>query len=60
MHDVIVWDVGLHMWWKQLHVFPSNTFNSSHQQVNIVLTKDYICILVNIVTIDPTQVDLFP
>jgi hypothetical protein len=36
-HDVvrdtfatIVWDVGCHMGQKQLHVLPSNTFNSFH------------------------------
>jgi hypothetical protein len=38
-HGVIVWDVSFHVGWKQLHAFPSNMFNSSHQQVNIVLTK---------------------
>jgi hypothetical protein len=54
----IVWDVDLHVGWKQVHVFPSNTFNSSRWQVDIVLTKDGICTLVDVVIANPTQADL--
>jgi hypothetical protein len=36
-------------------------FNSSYQEVDIVLTKDDIRILINIVIVDPTtQMNLFP
>jgi hypothetical protein len=35
-------------------------FNSSHQQVNIVFTKDGIHTLTNIVIVNPTQANLFP
>jgi hypothetical protein len=45
---------------KQLHAFPSVTINSSHQRVNIVLTKDGIHTLVDIVIVDRTRVDLLP
>jgi hypothetical protein len=61
-HDV-VHDTfgGCHARRKQILVFPSNKFNSSHSQVNIVLTKDGICTLVNVVIVNLTQVDLlFP
>jgi hypothetical protein len=34
-------------------------FNSSHWEVNIVLTKDGICTLIDIVITDPTWMDLF-
>jgi hypothetical protein len=60
-HDAfgaIVWDVGFHLGWKQLHVFFLNVFNSSHQWVNIVFTKDSIHTLVNVIIVDPTQADL--
>jgi hypothetical protein len=33
-------------------------FNSYHQQVNIIFTKDGVHILVNLVIIKPTQVDI--
>jgi hypothetical protein len=56
---VIVWDVGFHMGWKQLHVFSFNMFNSC-QWVDIVLTKDNIHTLVNVVIVDPTWTDLLP
>jgi hypothetical protein len=66
-HDVvhntfatIVWDVGFHMGQKQLYVFLSNTFNSSRQQINIVLTQNGIHTFVDIVIADPTRMDLFP
>ncbi len=43
---------------EQLHVFPSTTFNSSSRQVDIVLTKNDIHILVNVVITNPMRVDL--
>ncbi len=45
---------------EQLHALPSTTFNSSHQRVDIVLTKDGICTLVNIVITNLTQANLLP
>jgi hypothetical protein len=51
-------DVGFHVRRKQLHVFPSTTFNFSHQQVNIVLTKDGIRTLIDVVIANPTQANL--
>jgi hypothetical protein len=66
-HDVvrntfvaIAQDVGFHVRWEQLHVLPSNTFNSSYQRINIVLTKDDICTLVDVNIANPTLVDLLP
>jgi hypothetical protein len=66
-HDVvrdtfvaIVWDVGFHVRWKQLHVFPLNTFNSFCQWVNIMFTKDGIRTLINVVIAGPTWADLLP
>jgi hypothetical protein len=35
-------------------------FNSSYQQIDIMLTKDGIHTLLDIVIVDPMQVDLFP
>jgi hypothetical protein len=43
---------------KQLQAFPSTTFNSYHRQVDIVLTKDGISTLANIVIVDPTHANL--
>jgi hypothetical protein len=43
------WNVGFSMGQKQLHMLPSTTFNSFHQRVDIVFTKDGICTLANIV-----------
>ncbi len=64
-HDIIcdtfptiAQDVGFHMGWKQLHVFPLITFNSFCWQVDMVLTEDGICTLVNVVIINPTRMDL--
>jgi hypothetical protein len=66
-HDVIcdtfaalAWDASFHVGREQLHVLPSNMFNSSHQQVNIMFTKDGIRTLIDIVVVDPTRVNLFP
>jgi hypothetical protein len=57
---VIAWDAGFHVGWKQLHALLSNMFNSSHRWVNIVLTKDGIHTLINIVIVNPTRIDLLP
>jgi hypothetical protein len=54
----IVWDVGFHMKQKQLHVLLLTMFNSSHWWVNIVLTKNEIPTLSNIVIIDQMHADL--
>jgi hypothetical protein len=47
-------DAGFHMGQKQLHAFPSITFNSFCWQVDIVFTKDDIHILVDIFIVDST------
>jgi len=57
---IIVQDVDFHMGQKQLHVLPSNTFNSFRQRVDFVLTKDGIHTLVDVVIVNPTQTDLLP
>jgi hypothetical protein len=56
----IVWDVDFHAGWKQVHVFLSNTFNSFCWRVDIVLTKDGICTLVDVVIANLAWADLFP
>jgi len=53
----ITQDVSFHVGWEQLHVFPLMTFNSSCQWIDIVLTKDGICTLTNIVIIDVVIAD---
>ncbi len=40
-------------------MFPLVTFNSSHQQIDIVFIKDGICTLVYFVIIDLTHADIF-
>ncbi len=57
---IIAWDIGLHVGWKLLHALLLNTFNFSHWRINIVLTKDGICTLANIIIANPTWMDLFP
>ncbi len=64
-HDVvhntfvaIMWNVSFHMGWEQLHALPSATLNYFHQQVNIVLTKNEICTLVDVVIANPMNVNL--
>jgi hypothetical protein len=64
-HDVvhntfvaIARDADFHVGWKQLHTLPSTTFHFSHWGIDIVLTKDGIRILANIVIADPTWMDL--
>ncbi len=66
-HDVIcntfttiTRDANFHMRQEQLHVLPSTTFNSSHQWVDIVLTKNGIRTLTDIVIADPTRANLLP
>jgi hypothetical protein len=66
-HDVICktfvaieCDVGFHVGWKQLHVLPLITFNFSHRQVDIVLTKDGIRTLVDVDIANLMWTDLFP
>ncbi len=56
----IVWDAGFHMGREQLHGLLSTTFNSFCWWVDIVFTKYDICILVDIVIVDPTRTDLLP
>jgi hypothetical protein len=49
----IAQDVSFHMGWKQLHALLSTTVNFSCQRVDIVLTKDAIHTLVDVVIVDP-------
>jgi len=44
---------------KHLHVFPLTMFNPSRRWVDIVLTKDGNCTMVDVIIIDATCVDLF-
>jgi hypothetical protein len=55
----IAWNINFHVGQKQLHTLPSTTFHSSHQWIDIVVTKNGIHILVNVVIVDPTWVNLF-
>jgi hypothetical protein len=45
---------------EQLHAFLSTTFNSSHQQINILFTKNGIRTLADVVITNLIQVDLIP
>jgi hypothetical protein len=56
----IVRNVSFHMGQEQLHVFFSTTFNFSYQRVDIMLTKNGICILADVVIVNPMQADLLP
>ncbi len=56
----IAQDFGFHMGKEHLHALPSTTFNSSHQQIDIVFTKDDICTLADIVTTNPMRAYLLP
>jgi hypothetical protein len=51
---VIAWDVYFHVGWEQLHALPSNTFNSFHRRIDIVLTKYNIFTLVDVIIANPT------
>jgi hypothetical protein len=44
----IVRDASFHVGPKQLHAFPSNTFNSSYRRIDIVFIKDGIYILIDV------------
>jgi hypothetical protein len=50
----IAQDASFHMGRKQLHAFLSTTFNFSSRRVDIVLTKNDIHTLANVVITDPT------
>jgi hypothetical protein len=56
---VIAWDVDFHVGWEQLHPLPSTTFHSFHWRVDIMLTKDGIHTLANVVIADPIWANLF-
>jgi hypothetical protein len=63
IHDTIVviaQNDNFHVKQKQLHVFSSNMFSSFYWWFNIVLTKDEICTLVNIIIANATCVNFFP
>ncbi len=63
IHDTFVGiarDVGFHVGQKLLHAIPSATFNSFRQRVNLVLTKNDIRTLADIVIANPTWADLLP
>ncbi len=62
IHDtfvIIEWDANFHVGRKQLYVFPSTTFNSFRQWIDIVLTKDGIHTLANIIIVNSMQANLF-
>jgi len=58
--DAIARDASFHVGQAQLHALPSTTFNSFHQQINIMLTKNGIRTLTDIVIANPMQTYLFP
>jgi hypothetical protein len=63
IHDTfgaIVRGANFHVGQKQLHVLLSTMFNSSYWWIDIMLTKDGICTLSNVVIANLTQVDLLP
>jgi len=63
IHDTfaaITWDANFHVGWKQLHAFPSTTFNFSYWQVEIVLTKNDIHTLAKVVIANWMWADLLP
>jgi hypothetical protein len=63
VHDTfitIMWDIGFHMGQEQLHTLPSTTFNFTCWRVNIVLAKDDIHTLTDIVIVDPMWTYLLP
>jgi len=64
-HDVvqdafmsIVRNMAFHVLREQTHIFPPTSLQSSCQRVDIVLSIDGIGTLVNVVIVDPTQVDM--
>jgi hypothetical protein len=52
--------VNFHVKQKQLHAFPSTTFNSFCRRIDIVLTKNGTHTLANIVIANLTQANLLP
>jgi len=56
----IAWDVSFRMGQEQLHALPSNMFNPSRRQVDIVLTKNGIRTLIDDVITDLIRTYLFP
>jgi hypothetical protein len=42
------------------HAFPSNMFNSSCQQIDVMFIKDNILTLVDVVIANPTCANLLP
>jgi hypothetical protein len=54
----IALDVSFHVEREQLYALPSTTFNSSRQLIHIVLTKNDIHTLTNVVIMDATWMDL--
>jgi len=63
VHDTfvaIMRDVGFHVGEKQLHAFLSSMFNSFHWWIDIVLTKNDIHTLADIVIAYLTWMDLLP
>ncbi len=55
-----IWDENNYMCFKQLHALPSTMFNSSCWWIDIVLTKNGIHTLANVIIVNPTQAYLFP
>jgi hypothetical protein len=51
-------DFSFHAGWKPLHTLLSTMFHPFRQRVDIVLTKDGICTLFNVIIVDPTWMDL--
>jgi hypothetical protein len=54
----IAQNVSFHVGWKQSHVLPLIMFNFSHQQINVVLIKNGVCTLANVVIANIMHVDL--
>jgi len=55
-----IWDENNDMRFEQLHALPSTMFNYSRWWIDIVLTKNGIHTLANVIIVDPTQAYLFP
>jgi len=53
-------DISFHVKRKQLHALPSTTFNSSCRRIDIMLTKDGIRTLTDVVITNPMQANLLP
>ncbi len=51
---------GFHMGQEQLHVLPSTIFNSSHEWIDIMFTKDGIRTLADVIITDPMRTNLLP